>query len=248
MYFWKIDEETIRCLVNEQEIDSMGYDIDELNKDDNAMEDFLNKIIDESLQYVDWNPEHGLQNYAARVLPADQLLVTISCTYPDELIDKDLEQIERISKALKRKVTQERIDEIYRLSGDEKQRAFDELAKDLHAIYGGQIDEEEKTESPSNKKYFYMIDQIIVFSSLEDVSRFCHMVPRSDILPATLYKVKESYELLVRMSACSTEKKAESFLSLARECGGMVRKAGLREAYLKEHGKVVIRGNAIEKL
>ena len=30
MFFWKIDEETIRCLINKDELGSMGYKIEEL--------------------------------------------------------------------------------------------------------------------------------------------------------------------------------------------------------------------------
>ena len=32
MFFWKIDEETIRCLINKEEIGSMGYKIEELEE------------------------------------------------------------------------------------------------------------------------------------------------------------------------------------------------------------------------
>ena len=30
MFFWKIDDETIRCLINKEEIGQMGFDLKEL--------------------------------------------------------------------------------------------------------------------------------------------------------------------------------------------------------------------------
>ena len=33
MFFWKIDDETIRCLINKEEIGQMGFDLKELGED-----------------------------------------------------------------------------------------------------------------------------------------------------------------------------------------------------------------------
>ena len=42
MFFWKIDDETIRCLINKEEIGQMGFDLKELGEDNEQMEEFLN--------------------------------------------------------------------------------------------------------------------------------------------------------------------------------------------------------------
>ena len=36
MFFWKIDDETIRCLIHKKEIDSMGFDLQTLSTDSNG--------------------------------------------------------------------------------------------------------------------------------------------------------------------------------------------------------------------
>ena len=33
MFFWKIDDETIRCLIDKEEIGQMGFDLKELGED-----------------------------------------------------------------------------------------------------------------------------------------------------------------------------------------------------------------------
>jgi len=45
MFFWKIDDETIRCLINKEEIGQMGFDLKELGEDNEQMEEFLNAVI-----------------------------------------------------------------------------------------------------------------------------------------------------------------------------------------------------------
>lgn len=149
MFFWKIDEETIRCLIHKQEIHSMGFDLDALTQDHAQMEAFLNAIVQSSRNYIDWHTENGIQNYIAKSLPADQLLVTISCTFPDVAIDRDLEQIKKMTTALNARITDERIEQIYAMTGEEKERAFEEMSKDLHDVCMGNIETEEEESSQS---------------------------------------------------------------------------------------------------
>ena len=52
MFFWKIDDETIRCLINKEEIGQMGFDLKELGEDNEQMEEFLNAVIADSKNYI----------------------------------------------------------------------------------------------------------------------------------------------------------------------------------------------------
>ena len=145
MFFWKIDDETIRCLIHKKEIDSMGFDLQTLSTDSKQMEEFLNAIVKSSQNYIDWHTENGRSaRLFARSLPADQLLVTISCTFPDVAIDRDLDQIKKMTSALNKKITDERLAEVYALSGEEKEKAFEEISRDLQEVCMGKVDVEEQ--------------------------------------------------------------------------------------------------------
>ena len=45
MYYWKLDEETIRCLINKNEIKTMGFDVQQLLNDNDQMHSFLDAIV-----------------------------------------------------------------------------------------------------------------------------------------------------------------------------------------------------------
>ena len=120
MFFWKIDDETIRCLINKEEIGQMGFDLKELGEDNEQMEEFLNAVIADSKNYIEWNTENGVQNYIARALPSEQFLITISCTFQDVAIDRDLDQIKKMTTALRERISDDRIDSIYSMTGEEK--------------------------------------------------------------------------------------------------------------------------------
>ena len=147
MLFWKIDEETIRCLINRDEIGQMGYDPDTLSDDHMLMDEFLDAIVKQSKNYLSWNTENGIQTYAASPLPSDQFLITISCTFTDDMIDRDLDQIRRMTNAMSRRITEDRIDRIYSLSGEEKEEAFRELARDLHEVCSGSSGDEDADDT-----------------------------------------------------------------------------------------------------
>ena len=146
MFFWKIDDETIRCLINKEEIGQMGFDLNELSSDNDLMEEFLNAIIANSKNYINWNTDNGVQNYIARALPSEQFLITISCTFQDVAIDRDLDQIKKMTTALRERISDDRIDSIYSMSGEEKEREFEALAKDLHDVCMGNTTEKEEQE------------------------------------------------------------------------------------------------------
>lgn len=251
MYFWKIDDETIRCLINKQEIDQMGFNIQEISSNEESMSDFLNAIVDNSLNYIAWNTEHGVQKYIARSLPADQLLLTISCTYQDDAINRDLKQIEKMTDALNEKITRERLNEIFRLQGDEKQKAFMSLTKDLHDVCNGKIEDNGEREGEpvrDDTPSFYIPDQVLAFSSFDHVLWFCAMISKEMLFASDLYRLGEEYRMVIRLSSCKDENLAMSFILTGEECGGTCSDLSYEDAYLQEHGVVMIKEDALKIL
>ena len=149
MLFWKIDDETIRCLINRDEISQMGYDLETLSEDHIQMDEFLDAIVRHSKNYLNWNTDNGIQTYAASPLPSDQFLLTISCTFADDMIDRDLDQIRKMTKAISGRITEDRIESIYNMTGEEKEEAFRDLARDLQQICSGNPDGEEGDQEQS---------------------------------------------------------------------------------------------------
>lgn len=261
MFFWKIDDETIRCLIHKKEIDSMGFDLQTLSTDSKQMEEFLNAIVKSSQNYIDWHTENGIQNYIARSLPADQLLVTISCTFPDVAIDRDLDQIKKMTSALNKKITDERLAEVYALSGEEKEKAFEEISRDLQEVCMGKVDVEEQEtttgggadaavsdKDAGEKRGADFPTRKLVFGDFSRLVQFCSLLGERAHLYSTLYKADEEYVLLVDFSQCESDAQAVAFMITAEEYGGKAGELGFEEAYLEEHGRRMIDGNAIEIL
>ena len=270
MYYWKLDEETIRCLINKNEIKNMGFDVQILLNDNEQMHSFLDAIVKNSENYIDWHTENGIQNYVARSLPADQYLITISCTLQDEAIDRDLDQIKRMTSALHAKISDERIAEVYALSGEEKEKAFEELSRDLHNVCMGKIDEEssdsDTLQKQSKDAESGMIDteeaqpkdsalktntlpaRKLTFRDFSDLLSFCGLLEKRMFLPSRLYRNQEDYVLVVDLADCEDDSYAVAFMITAEEYGGVGSPLRYEEAYLSEHGQLIIEHDAIRVL
>ena len=271
MLFWKIDDETIRCLINRDEIGQMGYDMDTLSEDVVLMDEFLNAIVRHSKDYLSWNTDNGIQTYFTRALPADQFLITISCTFTDDIINRDLDQISLMTDALTKKITRDRIDRIYTLTGSEKEEAFRDLAKDLHDICMGNVEDDDqeiplefpktlrspekdteskkgrKKKKPGKEADIYP-SQKMVFSSMDQVIRFCTLLDRRMFLPSSLYRYGDQYVLLVSFPENISGSEAASVVLVAEEYGAVCSNQNLDRYFYSEHGKLLMEKDSIRLL
>ena len=269
MFFWKIDDETIRCLINKEEIGQMGFDLNELSSDNDLMEEFLNAIIANS------------KNYIARALPSEQFLITISCTFQDVAIDRDLDQIKKMTTALRERISDDRIDSIYSMSGEEKEREFEALAKDLHDVCMGNTTEKEEKEEKGAEKTAagnvssempkdsakdmvsskeaeqggaeqavrpHIPAQKLIFKEFRNLIDFCSLLNKDYFILSSLYKDSEEYILLVEFPIEMDNSKIITFMITAEEYGAECSNQRLEGYYLSEHAKLLIKDKAVEML
>lgn len=271
MFFWKIDDETIRCLINKEEIGQMGFDVKALSADNELMEEFLNAVVVNSKNYINWNTENGVQNYIARALPSEQFLLTISCTFQDVAIDRDLDQIKKMTTALRERISDDRIDSIYSLTGEEKEKQFEALAKDLHDVCMGNATEDTKqTEEAAESSEIsfqgsspskvsdgkqskqtvrpHIPAQKLIFKDFRNLLDFCSLLNKDYFIPSSLYKEGENYILLVDFPLEMDNSQIITFMITAEEYSAECSNQKLEGYYLSEHAKLLIKEKAVETL
>lgn len=271
MVYWKIDEQTIRCLINKDEIDKMGFDLNAISRDASTMASFLDAIVDDSHKYIEWDTENGVQNYAARALPADQYLITISCTFQEDAINQDLDRIREMFESLKKKVSEERIDHIQNMTGKEKEEAFASLSRDLHDVCTGRVTEENnpgeestteelsevgtddssvqtKRKEAAAKDNEVFPPQRITFDSMNSLLEFCSLFDEGFFYQSKLYRYNEEYSLFLEFDVSDDKVSIITFLITAEEFGAKCESRYLEEYYYMEHADLLIEENAVEIL
>lgn len=246
MFFWKIDEETIRCLINKDEIGSMGYKIEELEEDDAVMTRFLDDIVNHSTGFIQWNTENGVQAYTARMLPQDQFLLTISCTFQDELIDRDLDIIKNIGNLLQENLSDERFHDIYAATGESKEQAFGDLIRDLHRIFSG--DFENSSPQRPEESEDVLQSRVIEFDDLQKLIDYSHLIRSHKDISSRLYRKDDRYMLMMQFIASREKNRLHPLLAAAFEFDGIIRESGYAESYLSEHADLLIDTDAIRIL
>lgn len=233
MVYWKLDDQTIRCLINKEEIRKMGFDLNEISRDAELMADFLSAIVDDSRNYIDWNTENGVQNYIARALPADQFLITISCTFPDKSMDQDIEKFLRFMELLNKVASGEE---------HEKESPEQEMSPPPKKEKTRRDKGEKKRTAdclPAQRLTFSGMDELMTFSALLDERYF---------YSSELYRLHDDYILLVEFEPSDDKTDIIRFMITAEEYGAQCRTAENSAYYLREHGRLLIPEDALSVL
>lgn len=91
MIIWKKGDKKVSCMIEPQEIQSMGFTLEELNQSKEKTEEFLSLILEQAKDAVGINTENGIQEYEASILPNKTMLLSISC---DDEEDEESEKEE----------------------------------------------------------------------------------------------------------------------------------------------------------
>ena len=78
MRFKRIDEETVRCLISESELNENGLELEDFLNNKGKTEDFLKKIISMAQQEVDYKVQGGPISVQVAVLENHTLALTLS--------------------------------------------------------------------------------------------------------------------------------------------------------------------------
>ncbi len=233
MVYWKLDDQTIRCLINKEEIRQMGFDLNEISRDAGLMSDFLSAIVDDSRNYIDWNTENGVQNYIARALPADQFLITISCTFPDKSMDQDIEKFLKFMELLNKVASGEEHKEGPPEPDTAPPRRKEKAPRDKT------VEKKQADCLPAQRLTFSGMDELMTFSALLDERYF---------YSSELYRLHDDYILLVEFEPSDDKTDIIRFMITAEEYGAECRSADNSAYYLREHGRLLIPEDALSVL
>ena len=87
MKFRRIDVETVRCLISEEELNENGLDMDDFLQNGKKTEEFLRKIVSMAENEVGYKAPGGSLSVQASILPNHTLSLTLTEKQDSNLID-----------------------------------------------------------------------------------------------------------------------------------------------------------------
>ena len=250
MEFSRVGEHTIRCVISEQEIEEMGYSLEDLMTNSEKSQTFLNQIFlkpfllkkisdffqkkqsifhnDMAEQEFQMNFDLGIRTVRADFLPDHNISLTFSehqgsSAMLDHLKDIVNNMLSSIPEQYQEKLKME-------AQKNEKMQGR-----------GNRLD--------TNKESVSLVSIIAMarFDSLDRVISFAKQIKGIAIPDSELLKFKDYYVLAMDLSLYK-EKEVYSLSAIIDEYAGGVEVGIERLAYYEEHGEIIIEENVIEEL
>lgn len=229
MTFSRLNEQVIRCTIPINEVEQMGYEVQELFNNKERATSFVKKVVAEA-GASGMLMKNGYQVVNQIGYDNNQVIMNIVDVSAEQQINYG---IARLLSAydIVRYLGRERVENILYLSNPEKEEEFNNCIREINeAMKGGR-----KTTA----KY------ILKFSTLNQAEEFCANIESKG--KGRLYKDKDNFYLYADLTDIE-ESWINSFLLMAEEYCDDVTEADMQEAYLEEHAQIIIKENPIEVL
>lgn len=215
MKFSKIGKHTIRCVITEQEIEELGYSIEEIMSNGERTQEFMNEIFDMAEQRFETKFELGIKTVRADFMSDHTLALTFS-EHPGS--DEMMEHLKDIVNGLINSIPQQKIDQI------------------------------NAARQESGNAQLLNIYATLVFRNFDTVLRYAKNISAQDLpLCSELYKYEDIYMLTLKFED-SEEASLKRLSNLTDEYADDILVGADKRAFLREHGKCILKDRAIEQL
>lgn len=241
MIFIKIDEHTIRCIMKQEELSKMGYDLESLLKeqDPEKIQSFLHEIMEKAKAAgVELTEEY--RAVQSVVLPGQYLALNFSNINPSDQIDNLIANFLEVADAVE-DAGRDNLEKILEKEGEEKVSAFNEFMERLKEFHSSSQEERQRRAAPEERPENY----ILKFPDMNTVEKFCKAAAFN--IPGRLYKDKKNYCMLLEGTPDNLDN-LNLLLLQACEFADTVEPDRFYSQCLEEHGDIIIRENPIEVL
>lgn len=222
MEFIRIDDNTVRCIVNEDDMREYDVELDDFLKNRSKVQEFLHTIVERASDEVGYEPKDGLLAMQIMMLPKNRLAITFS----EKMDEKD-----------------DLGDIIQQLAG-----ATIEKVSSLKELFEQEVEEKKIQPVVNEKKKSVNVQmQIYVFDKMNDFEEFSCIIPDKLTVKSSLYKdeKKNQYYAILEKGRLS-KVNYSSICTMASEYGRFVSEKEDRRAFVEEHFSCLILNRAIK--
>lgn len=190
MEFYRIDENTIRCIVSSEEMDEYDLTLEMFLTHEGRADEFLHHVMQVASEEVGYENKSPLVSMRLEILPDNRISMIINSHDEEDLRDKLLERIKEISA-------------LHQKSKDKNHR--DPAAKTEDSVAGSEVLAGHKFSKKSIAENVpYVL--ILTFTDLQQAIRYCKTAPVNQPVLSTLVKQNDRYILVIQKYRISLEK------------------------------------------
>ncbi len=223
MRFKRISTDTVRCIVSQDELIENGLNMDDFMSNSGRAEDFLRRMLMQAEQEVGFKVQGGPLTIQVAALPENQLVLTFS---EKQATESFRELIETLRAAMNH------------LSDEDSDKNSDKQP---------QKKQQEQNSNEGSDSY------LLEFDSLDALTGFSAAVDLREIpsegLESALYYCEDTDAYTLILEKGSLENKQLCRIVAASSEFLVHASADVRQiSYVKEHGRCILRAQALEQL
>lgn len=222
MEFSREGNHIIRCVITEEEIEELGYTIDDIISNSVRTQEFMNRIFDMAERELDIKFDLGVKSVRADIMPDHTISLTFS-EHPGT--EGMMDHIKDIVNGILNTLPKQKWDEIKAL-------------KD-----GGKTSEKEDCVVMEMPK----IIVLFAFEDLDVLMRYAKQVRMHPLPLNQLYKFDGIYFLMIDLTDCE-EEEVKRLSGLTDEYATDIFVGAEKRAFIYEHGTAILKERAIEQL
>ena len=222
MRFKRVDKSTVRCIVSQDEIEERGLKIEDLIRNGDKAQEFLNEVVDMAEEEIGFKMTSGIQAVQAAFLPNHDVVFTFSDNAQGLGVDQAINQLKDLISEEGMTQDSEYIDAD--VSNSTKQKKEEEFL----AATGERL-------------------ITIFFQSIDAACGFCKRFIAFSFPTEKLYKCEQGYALVLDTKDLGKEE-IEAIRLQAAEYGESIAIGGFRAYEILEHGRCMIEKEALQRL
>ena len=267
MRFKRVDKSTVRCIVSQDEIEERGLKIEDLIKNGDKAQEFLNEVVDMAEEEIGFKMTSGIQAVQAAFLPNHDVVFTFSDKAENIGMDRALDHLKDMMTE-EGWTDAERVDEIRGMTGQNQADAFAKLLREIQDRQEEELQESEAADredpsaeaqstaetagAPEEKKPadYWMGNHmfIVFFGSMDHAVRFCRHFPGFAFRQESLYKTDDrEYALILDIEEIGKEEMAALSIQ-ACEYGTSFLIGDARAREIEEHAVCILPKQALYRL
>ena len=239
MKFRKIDENTISCILSEEDMLENNIVLEDFFRDKNKVHDFMDVLIQKAKEEVGFETSGDLFSLQIMPLPKNGLAITFSDN-PDEGAKGFIDHL---------KHTMEQVEEeTENLPQQEIEHILQGMLEEIENLEKKETDTNKKNNSKKRQNIVTKM-RIYEFSSMESLEEFCSLPKLEKNIKSSLYKneIENIYYLILEKGRLSV-KKFDACCELAMDFSNFVSNKLLQKSYCEEHYTCVLEKKAVAAL
>jgi adapter protein MecA 1/2 len=250
MRFQKINENSVRCIITQEELDARGVVVEELIANKEKASQFLKYVLKEADYAVGFHTEGAILNVQISIMPNGAVSMMISDD-EDVLLKNVLSEMKSRLKAFKDLMnTKGTID---KADAEKLQLPMGQAFIDDGTGTDTDIVSTPATTSVDDKENNKDKDQLIRMAfwlkldNIDNCVGVSHTLSDVPEIPSTLYKFNDDF--FIEMQLMLTRSELLDFICKTTEFGSQIFPSnGESSREIKEHGTVIIKDTAISDL